>query len=184
VSGAEYAIVITQAGGLLRYRLGDRVKITGWYRGAPLLQFVGRADAVSDLVGEKLSEGVVAQALRETAATAFCTLLPVLPADGRPHYCLLTDDPHPALAHSLETAFSQTFRYREARLLGQLDAVQVIARPDMRRAVHDAIAASGFKAGDIKDRALIFSLELACKVRAHIMLDQPKRLVHEKHERH
>lgn len=169
-SGAEYSVVITTAGGLLRYRLGDRVKVPGWYRGAPLMEFAGRTDAVSDLVGEKVSEAFVARALQAVAAAdAFCLLVPVLPERGRPHYRLLTDDLRPALAQALEEAMSAAFRYREARLLGQLDALRVTARPDMRRAVHDAIAASGIKAGDIKDGALIPSLELARRVQAHVV---------------
>ena len=169
----EYAVVVTTPGGLLRYRLGDRVKVSGRYRGTPLLEFVGRADAVSDLVGEKLSESFVAQALQAVAAeNAFCVVVPVLPEQGRPHYRLFTDDPRPALAQALEEELSRAYRYREARLLDQLGPLQISSRPDMRRAVHDAIAASGIKAGDIKDRALISSLDLARQMHAHVVVGQ------------
>jgi hypothetical protein len=168
-TGGEYAIVLSQAGGLLRYRLGDRVSVKGWHLETPLLAFTGRADDVADLVGEKLNEAFVAKILGELAEPgAFCTVLPVLPERGRPHYWLLTDDPRPELASDLEAALVQALRYREARLLGQLGAVQATKRPDMRRAVHDALAASGIKAGDVKDRALIPSLDLARRVRAHL----------------
>ena len=154
--GADYGLLVTQAGGLLRYRLGDRVRVRGRHRGTPLLEFAGRADAVSDLVGEKLGEPFVARLIAGSVrADAFCTLLPLLPEAGRPRYCLLTDDPNPELARLLEEGLGQAFRYREARLLGQLDTLEVVARPDMRRHVHDALVASGMKAGDIKDRALI-----------------------------
>ncbi|WP_288130283.1 GH3 auxin-responsive promoter family protein [Accumulibacter sp.] len=169
--GAEYALLVTQAGGLLRYRLGDRLRVCGRHRDTPLLEFIGRADAVSDLVGEKLGEAFVARILAENArADAFCTVLPRLPEVGRPRYCLLTDDPNPELARRLEEGLSQAFRYREARLLAQLDAVEVRVRPDMRRCVHDALIASGRKAGDIKDRALIPSLEIARQV--HLRSDR------------
>jgi len=171
--GGEYALVITQAGGLLRYRLGDLVRVEGRYRGTPLLRFAGRADAVCDLVGEKLNETFVAQALRKSAgAHAFYMLLPVLPESGRPHYWLLTDDPRPALAQAMEDALMHAFRYREARWLDQLGALEVFMQRDMRRAVHDALAASGIKAGDIKDRALLPSLELASRVRARLLSGQ------------
>jgi hypothetical protein len=89
---------------------------------------------------------------------------------GRPRYCLLTDDPNPELARLTGRGLSQAFRYREARLLAQLDAVEVRVRPDMRRCVHDALIASGMKAGDIKDRALIPSLEIARQV--HLRSDR------------
>ena len=167
--GAEYALILSQAGGLLRYRLGDRVRVTGRHRATPVLVFSGRADDVVDLVGEKLSEGFVATALEALAQPGgFCTLLPVLPERGRPHYLLLTDDPRPDLPVALEAALMGAFRYREARLLGQLDAVTAAARPEMRRAVHDALAGNGMRAGDIKDRALVTSLDLARRLRARL----------------
>jgi hypothetical protein len=171
--GAEYALVVTQSGGLLRYRLGDLVKVEGRYRSAPLLQFAGRKDSVSDLVGEKLDETFVAQALCEVAASdTFSTLLPVLPEGGRPHYWLLTDDARPAFPQAMEDALMRAFRYREARLLGQLGALQALVLPEMRRAVHDALAASGISEGNIKDRALLPSLELASRVRARLISAQ------------
>jgi hypothetical protein len=162
--GAVYELVLSQAGGLLRYRLGDRVRVAGTYRGTPMLAFAGRAGAVSDLVGEKLDEAQVSRALEALAPGSFCTLLPVLPEEGRAHYRLLTDDARPDLAAALDAALMQAFRYREARLLGQLEAVRSTSRADMRRAVHDALVDAGMKAGDIKDRALIASLELARRI--------------------
>jgi hypothetical protein len=172
---AEYAVVVTQPGGLLRYRLGDRVRVTGRHRGAPLLELVGRADTVCDLVGEKLGEPFVARALAGiVGAQMFRTLLPRAPEGGRPGYCLLTDDASPGLAQAVEEVLLQAFRYREARMLGQLAAVEAVARPDMRRAVHDALIASGMKAGDIKDQALIARLDLAHRVHAHAVQRVPE----------
>jgi hypothetical protein len=168
-----YQVIITQAGGLLRYRLGDRVRVNGWYRGCPTLEFVGRSDAVSDLVGEKLNEGFVAQILREIAAPgAFCTLLPVMPREERAGYCLLTDDANPGIGELLEAQLARAVRYREARLLGQLGGVTVISRADMRRRVHDAMVAGGMKMGDIKDRALITRQEFAGRVYKNVASDQ------------
>jgi hypothetical protein len=167
--GAEYVLIITQPGGLLRYRLGDRVRISGRHCDTPLIEFVGRADDVCDLVGEKLSEAFVARTLVDTASSeAYCTLLPFLPAAGRPRYCLLTDDSNPGLPHALEEALLKAFRYREARVLTQLEAVEVVAHRDMRRMVHDALVASGLKAGDIKDRVLIASADRAAQVHAYL----------------
>ena len=102
---AEYEVVITQPGGLLRYRLGDRVAVRGRHRGTPVLAFVGRADAVCDLVGEKLAEPFVADALaRAVRADAFATLLPLAASRGPSRYCLLTDDDTPGLDRAVEAA--------------------------------------------------------------------------------
>ncbi len=62
--GMECEVLLTTAGGLMRYRSGDRVKITGWdSEGFPQLRFLGRKEMVCDLVGEKISERSVAEAL-------------------------------------------------------------------------------------------------------------------------
>lgn len=163
--GDAYEIVITQPGGLLRYRLGDRVIVSGRHRGTPIIEFAGRADAVSDLAGEKLGEAFAAEVLaRETRAGAFAMLVPVASAAGRPRYALLTDDASPDLARRVDAGLMHAFRYREARWLGQLDAAEAIARADMRRTVLDARTAQGMKAGDVKEAALETSTDRAARL--------------------
>ena len=56
-------MIVSQKGGLTRYRMNDRVQVAGRYRATPCLRFVGRASEVSDLVGEKLHERFVREAL-------------------------------------------------------------------------------------------------------------------------
>lgn len=51
-----YEVIITTAGGLWRYRMGDTVQVTGFLGQTPSLRFLGRSGNVSDLFGEKLSE--------------------------------------------------------------------------------------------------------------------------------
>jgi len=62
-TGAEYGVVVTTAGGLWRYRLGDRVRCDGWLGRTPSIRFVGRNDLVVDQFGEKLSDGFVGRAI-------------------------------------------------------------------------------------------------------------------------
>jgi len=172
----DYGIVVTQPGGLLRYRLGDRVRVSGRYRDAPLLAFVGRADAVSDLVGEKLHEDFVDSALRTLFDDAsFVTLVPVLPTQGRPFYACLTDAPSGTdtdLAARIDRTLQRALRYGEARALGQLDGVRIVAMSDMRRRVHDHYADCGMAIGDIKERPLITTLETARLLYTAIAADQ------------
>jgi hypothetical protein len=165
----EYEVVVTQPGGLLRHRLGDRVDVRGRHRGVPVLAFTGRVDAVCDLVGEKLAEPFVADVLaRMVRADAFATLLPQPAPHGPARYVLITDDDTPGLADAVDAALGGAMRYREARALGQLDPVAVTVRADVRRAMHDALAAEGMKAGDIKDRALEVSVERAARIHARV----------------
>ena len=63
--GAEYSVAITTGGGLWRYRLGDRVRVTGFLQRTPLLEFIGKEDGVCDLRGEKLHPAFVGGILRD-----------------------------------------------------------------------------------------------------------------------
>jgi hypothetical protein len=40
--GGEYAVIVSQPAGLLRYRIGDRVRVTGRWQGTPCLEYLGR----------------------------------------------------------------------------------------------------------------------------------------------
>ncbi len=66
--GRRYEVVLTTGGGLYRYRTRDEVEVTGHWGGIPLLRFLGRNDAVSDMFGEKLSEEHVRSAVEESLA--------------------------------------------------------------------------------------------------------------------
>jgi GH3 auxin-responsive promoter len=160
----DYAVIVTTTGGLMRYRLGDRVRVIGHWRDTPLLDFVGRVDAVCDLVGEKLDESQVGAALRTLLpTTAYALLVPetgAMPA----YYRLITDACIDNLAFTLDAALCAGHRYREARALGQLASPQVLTLPDARRVVHDLLIADGMAAGDIKDTALLYSLDRAARL--------------------
>ena len=68
-AGQTYEVVVTTAGGLWRYRLRDRVQVTGFIGQTPTLRFLARNGNVSDLFGEKLSEAFATEAIQETMAT-------------------------------------------------------------------------------------------------------------------
>ncbi len=80
--GCRYRVVVTTAGGLYRYQLRDEIEIVGFVEQCPLLKFLGKADQVSDLVGEKLAEPFVRAALErlwfaKQRRPKFCLLVPV-----------------------------------------------------------------------------------------------------------
>ena len=164
VVGAEYAVVVSQLGGLHRYRLGDRVRVTGRLARTPLLDFVGRAD-VSDLAGEKLSSALVEEVLtRLVPAGVFRMLLPV--EGSPPHYLLLLEGDDrdlggASLLARLEASLTEVHHYRIARLLGQIGPARIVVRATMGREVHDALMARGTKLGDIKGTALVTARDLA-----------------------
>jgi len=123
VAGVDYEVVMTTAGGLLRYRTGDHVMVTGFLGCTPRLRFLGRGEKTSDLCGEKLSEVFVLEALAGLVPGAW-----MLAADtaGRvPRYVLLCDEA--VEAPGLDAALRANVHYDYAREIGQLGALCVVA---------------------------------------------------------
>jgi hypothetical protein len=135
--GGRYRIVLTTAGGLYRYCLGDEVEIVGHRGEYPLLRFLGRGDRVSDLVGEKLSEPHVRLAVdgalaRCGLAARFAMLTPVAVRPARYRFYLqLADGAETGtsaiatLQRALEAGLAENPHYRYAVGLGQLAPVEI-----------------------------------------------------------
>jgi hypothetical protein len=146
--GQVYEVLLTTAGGLFRYRSGDRVRVTSIGRdGLPRLLFIGRGGMVSDLVGEKLHEDQV------TAALAGGGML--LADAARPGYVLWLEDPAnaPAVEHDLR----RNPYFEHALALGQLSptAVKRLPRDWIVRACNGIARHRGCRIGDVKLPALI-----------------------------
>jgi hypothetical protein len=122
--GREYAVVLTTGGGLLRYRLRDRIRVTGFLHDCPLLRFVGKEDLVSDGFGEKVGEHHVRAALAGASAEFL-----LVAREGRTYTLYVetagTDQELTAMGEALERALQENFHYRYCRQLGQLEAVRV-----------------------------------------------------------
>jgi hypothetical protein len=132
--GERYEVVVTNGGGLWRYRLGDVVECGGHVMKTPSLRFLGRAGRVSDLRGEKLSEAFVAEVLRDLwPADAHRPWVALRPdPGGTPGYTLLVavdELPEPAqdLASRVDAALTANPHYALARRLGQLGSARVVA---------------------------------------------------------
>lgn len=161
--GREYEIIMTQKGGLWRYRTGDVVHATHFYESVPCLEFIGRSDAVCDLVGEKLNENFASMCIeRLLPECEFYILLPVESEKGACHYLLIADRlgiRSDRLEDELDKAFCEAYHYRNARLLGQLNAVRIKAAVDIRNIYYNYFIEKGMKIGDIKHERLLRNLE-------------------------
>lgn len=126
--GGVYSVVATTGGGLYRYRLEDRVEVTGFAGSTPSLRFLGREGHVSDLCGEKLHESFVAGALarafrRLKVIPRFAMLAPDQDHAEAPRYVLYLEaaDPTPtSLATAVEEELAANPHYRTCVALGQL----------------------------------------------------------------
>ncbi|MEA2602090.1 MAG: hypothetical protein QOF89_3082 [Acidobacteriota bacterium] len=160
--GGIYSVVVTTGGGLYRYRLEDRVEVTGFVGRTPALRFLGREGHVSDLRGEKLHEsfvaGALAQAFRRLGlAPRFALLAPDEEGSGAPRYVLYleTETPIPGLAAAVEEELAANPHYRTCVALGQLAPAAVFlvegpAFPLYLRRCRER----GQRLGDVKPLAL------------------------------
>lgn len=177
--GRDYALLLTQAGGLCRYRLGDRVLAGERWLATPRLSLLGRADAVSDLAGEKLHADFAAAALREATepSTRFSLLAPLPGATGVPaRYLLLLDRSAwsgEELSRRLEERLCESPHYRSARLMGQLAGVAVCLRKDARELVEGHLVAQGRAWGALKPAPLVTDPAAGAAIAARALHGEP-----------
>jgi hypothetical protein len=167
--GGRYRVVITTAGGLYRYQLRDEVEVVGFENDCPLLRFLGKADRVSDLVGEKLAEPFVRSALDRLFAAQhlvphFALLVPVEGWPARYRLYLqganLADNSIPVarIQELLDAALAENPHYAYAVRLGQLAPVEIAIldpRGEPGWCVYERCClARGQRAGNIKPAAL------------------------------
>lgn len=159
--GAHYEVIVTNGGGLWRYRIGDQVECTGHLRAAPTLRFLGRAGNVSDLRGEKLSEPFVADALRglwdDQSAPEYATLHARDGVEGAGYDLWVSTETLAEsleqVAHRLEGALLENPHYALARRLGQLQPLRAL--PVAPGFAAQELRARGQRLGDAKPRTLV-----------------------------
>ncbi len=158
--GPEYQVIISQKGGLYRYRMGDRIRVTHYYHQTPCLEFLGRSGGISDLVGEKMNPDFVRDMLQAlNLASGFKSLVPV---KDPPHYVLLLDAAELDAAE-LDKQLCRSHHYAQARSLGQLQSARVIARSDMAEIWAKIRMQKGARWGDVKDEILVSQpVDLSC----------------------
>ncbi|MDB6121694.1 MAG: auxin-responsive promoter [Pedosphaera sp.] len=127
VQDAEYEVVVTTGGGLYRYRLNDRIKVSGFLAATPSFKFLGRNGNCSDRVGEKLSEAFVGRAIQEATVSLpesprFALLAPEAADNGFRYTLFIEGKVDEGLAHRLDQALKQNPHYLYCRKLGQLQS--------------------------------------------------------------
>jgi hypothetical protein len=160
--GGSYSVVVTTGGGLYRYQLRDRVTVESFLYSTPCIRFIGKEDTVSDLRGEKLSEGLVAAILSRlipslAPRTTFALLAPDTNT-GVPRYVLYlssSEQYSPSLAAALESELGANPNYAHCVRLGQLRPCGIV-RVKATAAVSylERLRGSGLRLGNIKPAAL------------------------------
>lgn len=162
VKDQTYSIAITTGGGLYRYRLGDRVRVDGFYHDVPCVHFVGREDRVSDYFGEKLSEDFVGEVIRAVLSpidpNPRFAMLALDESLDRPAYVLYIEadgDLPASLPQHLERELRANPHYELCVRLGQLDSVRTSRiQGNGFDAYASRLSKTGMRIGDIKPAPL------------------------------
>ncbi|MEA2236936.1 MAG: hypothetical protein QOC81_1660 [Thermoanaerobaculia bacterium] len=149
-AGDVYEVIATTASGLYRYRTSDLVRYDGLNSsGRPVLEFVGRGNLVSDLVGEKLTEPFVASCLEPVPG--FRLLVPEPRANG---YVLLAEAGVAVDIDDVERRLCDNPQYAYARRLGQLNPLRLMPVASLFDRYAQACVVLGVRLGDVKPAAL------------------------------
>lgn len=147
--GRRYRVLITTGGGFARYALGDLVEVV-----APgTIEFVGRADNVSDLCGEKLSEEFVSCALeRACQDLGYQGFVMLAPEWSRPpRYVLFAEfTATAALAKEVERQLRAAVHYDYCRRLGQLAPLEGVHIDRAADRYLEGCLALGQRGGNVK----------------------------------
>lgn len=144
-----YTVILTTSGGLYRYNTHDLVKVTGFYKKLPIIEFIGRDNNVSDFFGEKISEMFVAKIFEEMfiSKPKFAIL-----AFNKNRYTLFIDGK--CNESVLENYLEKNYHYLNCIKLGQLKPCSVEIVNDGLSKYLSYYLSKGIKLGDIKIKTL------------------------------
>ncbi len=167
----RYSVIVTNGGGLYRYRLNDLIEVVDFYHQCPLIRFVGRQSKIVDICGEKLNEeyarACVTNVLnKHTLNTSFWMMAPERLTTSRPFYTLfiqfdaatvIHEELLQRIAHEVDEAMQESYHYEYCRRLGQLDSCRLFIIAPAIDTFHTYLTvctALGQRLGDIKPSAL------------------------------
>ncbi len=147
--GKLYTVILTTSGGLYRYNTHDIIKVTGFYKTIPIVEFIGRDNNVSDFFGEKISEEFVNKIFLDIFKSKqnFAVL-----SFNQDKYTLYVDGN--CSSKVLESFLLKNYHYKNCRELGQLKHCTVIKVSDGLNKYKNYYLSAGMKLGDIKIKAL------------------------------
>lgn len=159
-----YEVIITTAGGLYRYELGDIIKVVGFNKKCPNIEFVGRSNKVSDICGEKLNEIFVRSILKNVFTKyklypSFSMLAPVK-IENEIFYTLFFEGDYDkesivAIHNEIDNNLSKNYHYENCRKLKQLRRPRIfVINKNAYKVYVERLNSWGMNIGDIKPTSL------------------------------
>jgi hypothetical protein len=153
--GKEYFLIITTSAGLYRYHTNDIVKVVGFWKRTPIIEFLHKGEHVTSITGEKLTEWQVVNAVRMASHGHFFTLdgfTAVANTRASRYDFLMEFHQKPrdmeGFTSSIDNAMKQlNIEYREKRNSGRLKRPVIrMIRPGSYHALHKAKSEKGHDA--------------------------------------
>ncbi|XP_074282472.1 jasmonoyl--L-amino acid synthetase JAR4-like [Silene latifolia] len=137
--GQEYEIVVTNFGGFYRYRLGDVVKVMGFYNNTPELKFIRRHNLVLNINIDKNTEKDIQLAVEEANKLLVPEKVNLVDFTSRVdlskkpgHYVICWELSGEAnenvlqeCCNCLDRAFTRDFGYLGSRKVGNIDPLEL-----------------------------------------------------------
>ncbi|XP_071850096.1 uncharacterized protein [Apostichopus japonicus] len=101
--GKIYEIVVTQACGFYRYRMGDVVQVVGYFGECPRVKFLYRRAILLTINNEKVSQAVVSAALKEAMGN--------WPNVSLEHFCVAESPLSPRLVDEKHTGYKHFYTF-------------------------------------------------------------------------
>ncbi|MBU1167946.1 MAG: GH3 auxin-responsive promoter family protein [Proteobacteria bacterium] len=157
--------LLTTGSGFFRYDLNDQVRVSDFLRGCPCFEFLGRGEGI-DMIGEKLTPKIASEVIRKACDTFQIRALTLLASPGsitkgeKPRYHLLCEaQPDDQLKKKITQFTSllleESFHYKLATEIGQLNPVNVVLHPDCRKIYQERNEKRGMILGDMKIEPLV-----------------------------
>ena len=168
----SYEIVLTNYAGLYRYRLGDVVKVVGFYNNCPKIEFLYRRNQLLNMVSEKTTEEHLTSTISNTISKLKLNLVDYTTcadnslSPGRYIFYLELNDPiSPRLSASIEDVLDNELqkcnlaygRFRRNHKLSK--AKVVLLAPKTFLAIKETLFAAGTSNSQVKIPRVITSNE-------------------------
>ncbi len=152
--------LLTTGSGFIRYDLNDRVRVSGFLHACPCFEFLGRMEGV-DMTGEKLTPDIAADVIKKTGRHFNLKALTLVATPGvsgngeKPRYNLLCESEknehlEKEVGVYAEGLLDESFHYKLAAEIGQLDSLRVIFHPECRKVYQKRNENRGMILGDMK----------------------------------
>ena len=166
-----YEVILSSGNGILRYRTGDVIKVTGYIGSTPTMVFIGRKSRISDIVGEKLSEIHCIELINKITShykNNGLFISPIKNVDNKYYYALyilrdnLNNDEMISIKKLAVSLLNKNPYYKQAVSMGQLDDFRVVNLDNrtFNNIIDNYFIKSQVRLGDRKPPALFLINEL------------------------